>query len=231
MTKQETNALSPQTAPSSSSSSSSSIWSRDYWTGLMDQQRLERLRQCYALNAILKACEHDHHRHTKHQHTKKEKTGSSKDTHQKEGGIPKLDEVGGGIRMLHYYGWRQTQQHMMQQQQHSNSKNSTPAAAAAAATIVHQPGCIPERHAVWACRAIALGCGKELNVMKTCFDDHTAEVLSERKTAYEQADKKDDHNSNSNKRPRAIPCADFQKAVGKCIQESTTGLTQRTGSK
>jgi hypothetical protein len=107
--------------------------------------------------------------------------------------VPLLDECGPGIRMLRYYDWRHR-------------------------VPVNQKGCVPERHSVWTCRAVALGCGAHLSQLKQCFDQQGIEtVLSQPQTAYEaKLDEKFD--------TKSIPCWELQRQLGHCVAESAKVL-------
>ena len=191
----------PSKASSSTDSSTAadptSIWSREYWTDLFDQQRLQRLEQCKTLNSILDSCEAAHS-HSKKHHKK----------HKKQGGgqVPHLNDIGPGLRMLMYYDWRNKIE-------------------------VHQKGCIPERHSVWTCRAVALGCGEHLRRMKECFDAEGIErILSQPATAYQDPAKSsggDVASQQLDKRKQIIPCWEFQQAVGECVMEEGRKLAEK----
>ena len=198
---------SPTTAAADTAVAPSSIWSRDYWTDLMDQQRLQRLEQCKILTSILDSCEAAHHHHGSP--TKKKKKQK-----QRHDDVPRLDDVGPGLRMLMYYNWRNK-------------------------TDVHQKGCIPERHSVWTCRAVALGCGEDLRRMKDCFDAEGIEaMLSQPRTGYSQivpqkkngaasAAPQQANNGDDSISTQQVPCWEFQRAVGQCVTQQGRLLAEK----
>ena len=109
---------------------------------------------------------------------------------------PQLDEFGGGIRMLRYYKWR----------------DQTP---------VNQKGCIPEKHAMWSCRAIALACGKDMGLLRDCFDQQGIEaVVNQKYTSYEVSDK-----VLANK--ESIPCFELQRNLGDCVAKNARDLQEK----
>lgn len=178
-----------------------SLWSREYWTDLFDQQRVQRLEQCKTLNSILDSCEaaHSHSKkHKKKQHDKKQSQGQQ---------VPHLNDVGPGLRMLMYYDWRNKIE-------------------------VHQKGCVPERHSVWTCRAVALGCGEHLRRMKECFDAEGIErILSQPATAYQDpassSGGSDVAAQQLEKRQQSIPCWEFQQAMGECVMTQGRKLAEK----
>lgn len=109
--------------------------------------------------------------------------------------VPPLDQVRSGKKWMNYFGWREL-------------------------SIVNAKGCIPEQHALWACRASSLRCGTHVQLLKKCFDEQGLEaVLGQRKTAYSSA-----------KIPAVkdqIPCYDLQRAVGKCVAKNANELEER----
>lgn len=111
--------------------------------------------------------------------------------------VPTLDKASVGIRMLKYYDWRYR-------------------------IPVNQEGCIPEKHSLWTCRAVALGCGAHLGKLKTCFDNQPLEnILLQPKTTYESNDKQ------SALLDPTIPCADLQKALGECVNQKAQELERK----
>lgn len=79
--------------------------------------------------------------------------------------------------------------------------------------------CAREEHLVWSCRAVAIGCGRELGELKKCFEDEgPLRILSAPGTAYEDADKK---------KKVQIPCRQVQEAMGNCINKGAYELYER----
>ena len=78
--------------------------------------------------------------------------------------------------------------------------------------------CAREEHLVWSCRAVAIGCGKDLGELKKCFEDEgPLRILSAPGTAYEGSDKK----------KAKIPCRKVQEALGNCVNKGAYELYER----
>jgi hypothetical protein len=78
--------------------------------------------------------------------------------------------------------------------------------------------CAREEHLVWACRAVSIGCGRELGVLKTCFQaegSHT--ILTAEETAYEKGPLL----------KRNIPCRNLQEELGGCVASGAHELYER----
>lgn len=100
-----------------------------------------------------------------------------------------LEDTPTGIRMVRYFDWRDV------------------------------PGrnCQREEHAVWACRAVALQCGSQLAVVKSCLDETGLEkVLTAERTGYEKA-------SDTDK----VPCLTQQQLMGACVSQAAVELQTR----
>ena len=115
--------------------------------------------------------------------------------------IPPLDHIGLGKKWMYFFGWRDL-------------------------PVANRKGCIPEKHALWACRASAVRCGNDVRLLKQCFENEGMEaILGQPKTAYESG-KKDIVRE-------LIPCYDLQRVIGKCVAKNSKELEQRrngTGS-
>jgi len=120
-----------------------------------------------------------------------------------------LEHSSSGIRMVNFFKWRNLDEY------HST--------------------CQREEHALWGCRAVALQCGSELNLLKLCFDReqglatnghpiNPAVVLEQKRTAYETDKIKASSSSSSG---NEIPCREYQEQMGKCINESSKALAKR----
>lgn len=79
--------------------------------------------------------------------------------------------------------------------------------------------CSREEHLVWGCRAVAIGCGRELGALKECFQlEGALKILRADSTAYE-------HDGPSS--TPDIPCKDVQKTVGTCVATGALDLYER----
>lgn len=105
---------------------------------------------------------------------------------------PSLHTEPMGIRMLRYFQWREL-----------DSSQYAP--------------CRREEHAVWACRAIALRCGRELTDFKSCVDKCGPSILKS-ETVYE---------GTTSGVESGVPCGDFQQAIGACVAKNAKEMQQR----
>jgi hypothetical protein len=123
-----------------------------------------------------------------------------------------LETMSPGLRTMKYYGWRGI----------LKRENIDP--------LIHQhiqSSCSREQHAVWACRAVATGCGYELSMLKTCFDNHNNEydILTTPITRYDSPEQPP---STSSSAPlRQVPCEDAQRILGTCVTANAKKLLQR----
>jgi len=134
----------------------------------VDGQRMERLRQCRDLEALLHDCRNNHHHQQQYQ----------------------LEDFPMGLRLVRYFQWRN----------------------------IEAQNCVREEHAVWACRAVGLGCGTELVDLRDCFRENADDVL-EAPPAYW---------TKSNNESNAV-CGQFQHAIAQCVHREATELAKRQG--
>lgn len=114
-----------------------------------------------------------------------------------------MEEFPGGLRRIKYFGWRGV---LQKEAMPENLKDA----------IISS--CARERHSVWACRAVSLGCGKELGSLKAGFDEQgPVAILYQPHTAYESSGKVD----------TGIPCAELQATLGSCVRQRGIELLER----
>jgi hypothetical protein len=113
--------------------------------------------------------------------------------------------------------------------------------------------CAREEHALWACRAVATACGPDLVAVKRCFGARAPAEILGRRPAYEGFGEGEGGEPNppsgspppSSATPiqsRAArsppvtpavfqqpppPCAEVQRAMGKCVEEGVRDLNRR----
>jgi hypothetical protein len=109
--------------------------------------------------------------------------------------------------------------------------------------------CAREEHAVWACRAISTGCGKDLSELKKCFDDvdhhdtksepstgrlrplpQHVRVLTSPFTNYQGIVEKvgePAEGKNVVSVKEQIPCHEIQWRLGSCVTENGKQLLER----
>ena len=215
------------------------LWGRlqDGFETASDQQRVERLEQCRVLESILQSCRQEQAltRQAKQQSmdrgrssrswwpfsgraaTAKSKesagssasdtTASSSDHVYQHHHVPTLENTPGGIRMLRFFHWRE----LPAEFPHTN--------------------CRREEHAVWACRAVAVGCGQPLTQLRDCFDEQGPEriLVSRYTTKGKGANSQTSYTDAplDDKKKTKIPCHDYQRAVGTCVASNLHDLQQR----
>jgi hypothetical protein len=138
-----------------------------------------------------------------------------------------LESISPGLRTMKYFGWRGILASQASAPGQSidqtiaiavdNNDNDT-------RTMIHneiRQSCSREQHAVWACRSVATGCGKELASLKKCFEqlDHTYDVLLVPHTGY---DTKRNYYPN-----HKIPCFQEQQLLGSCVTSNAQQLLRR----
>jgi hypothetical protein len=129
-----------------------------------------------------------------------------------------LEDVPMGIRSVRYFQWRDYK---------------TPAAAAkkaaSSSTPPPPPSCLREEHALWACRAVALKCGSELVRLRDCFHEQaSASAVLEPPSGGGAAMPLTAYDSSS--AVVALPCGDFQSAMGDCVRRNAVALAERQRS-
>jgi hypothetical protein len=130
---------------------------------------------------------------------------------QKDYNSNTMEEFPGGLRRMKYFGWRGVLKN------DNNASDAMPEKLRQAM----ETSCARERHAVWACRAVAVGCGKELGALKACFDEQGSfAILHQPQTAYELSEEKMSTTTN-------IPCAKQQAALGANVRLRANELLQR----
>ena len=212
------------------------LWGRlqDGFEAASDQQRVERLDQCRVLESILQSCRQEQElaRQAKRNRLNASSSGgrsssywwwpfsggsAAASSHEPSTPIPSsstndtghnhhqltLENTPGGIRMLRFFHWRELP----------------------ADFPVHN--CRRQEHAVWACRAVAVGCGQPLTQLRDCFDEQGPErILVSRygkgrtQTSYTDA-------SADDRLKQSIPCHEYQRAVGTCVASNLHDLQQR----
>lgn len=129
-----------------------------------------------------------------------------------------------GLRMMKYFGWRgillpddddeNSKNHNAVNDYHGQRRHQT--------EKVHErikSTCSREEHSVWACRAVATGCGQELSELRRCFDNEGPfNVLTAPVGGYEQSKKTN---------MPVLPCHDLQVVLGDCVHKSGRDLYER----
>ena len=98
--------------------------------------------------------------------------------------------------------------------------------AEAGAVIPKIPSCSRETHAVWACRAMAVGCGEQLKFMRWCFQDGEERAMAAAVSAH---GKGEDPASASVEAAggRSGGCVLEQRALSSCVLRGEEELEKR----
>ena len=237
----------PSEMPSSSSSSSWSSWFvspsvlRERFQEFDDEQRIARLSECRKLDKILRDCRKRHQ-------PGKARSRYTKNTDQDD----PIESVSIGVRNMKYFGWRgilkpptpsTPKDDPSANGESSGDDNETNHDNNPDLSIFHpkiRSSCAREEHAVWACRAISTGCGKDLAELKRCFDDvdqvdevetsggsrlpQHIRVLTSSYTNYQGIVEKVDGASAMKEQ---IPCHEIQRRLGSCVTENGKQLLER----
>eukprot|EP00531_Pseudo-nitzschia_arenysensis_P008143 CAMPEP_0116143420 /NCGR_PEP_ID=MMETSP0329-20121206/15444_1 /TAXON_ID=697910 /ORGANISM="Pseudo-nitzschia arenysensis, Strain B593" /LENGTH=234 /DNA_ID=CAMNT_0003638745 /DNA_START=34 /DNA_END=735 /DNA_ORIENTATION=+ len=216
--------------PPKDSSSSGSSWSswfvspavlKQRFQEFDDRQRINRLSECRKLDKILNDCR------------KRNQPGKPKTryTTKKDEDDP-IESVSIGVRNMKYFGWRgilksSTPPSQSADGEASDDKKNDTAPEGPDLSVLRpqiRSSCAREEHAVWACRAIATGCGKDLSELKKCFEDVNEEdasshfpphvrVLTSSYTNYQGIVEK----VGDSKMKSQIPCHEIQRRLGSCV--------------
>ena len=198
----------------SSSKATTSAWDLTAKvTQFMDEQRLERLKQCQEIEQYYKHCQ--------------ERRRAMLAKHQEP--IPQewnVEECIPGTRMARYFGWHKEtppSEGPISSLFHDNL--NALAEEPSRETFIEDtttgtqndtiPSCAKEAHSLWACRSVGLGCASHLSELKACFDS-TPDILTTPETAYEQ--------TPANK---VVPCQVQQEHLGKCVVQQAKELQRR----
>jgi hypothetical protein len=209
------------------------------WRQISDSQRIDRLQQCQALHDILSECRQrnaDPQRHDESrgrelrrkereiqqmssQSPSVENTGrDAATTTSAAAETPTIENTPAGIRMLHYFQWRNLE------------------AEEGGASVLGDARrlCTREEHALWACRAVATACGPDLIQVKRCFDE-TGPPILQQAAAYDKVsavpstseEAKVRESASSISTSSSPPCVDVQRSMGSCVARGIDGLNQR----
>ena len=183
---------------------SQGISSRMY--DFMDQQRLERLKQCQQIDAVVKNCL------ARRNELLDNKTPTSE--------ALDINACVPGTRMMRYFGWHEETPGNGASFSSLLSSGGASQDMPSSNPVKHEsttiPSCAKETHALWACRSVCLGCAEHLRNVKECLDGLPNQVVDIPETAYEPTSYKG-----------VIPCRESQEELGKCVIQQAKELQQR----
>eukprot|EP00536_Pseudo-nitzschia_multiseries_P003917 jgi/Psemu1/284729/fgenesh1_pg.62_\ len=228
---------SPSWSFSSLFSSPSSL--RERFQEFDDQQRIQRLSACQQLDAILSDCRERHANNNNNNNNNKHRNHPNNDP---------IESVSIGLRNMKYFGWRGIATTPSDQNDDNNNDSNNDELSSLVRSRIRS-SCSREQHAVWACRAVATGCGKDLAELKRCFDHdddgaasasasapnqthHHRVLLTNPYTNYEGFFENGGGSGGSGSGdgdgvlPR-IPCGDVQRKLGSCVTAGGRELLER----
>mmetsp|Transcript_15760 Transcript_15760/g.26921 ORF Transcript_15760/g.26921 Transcript_15760/m.26921 type:complete len:227 (+) Transcript_15760:102-782(+) len=187
-------------------------------TAFADRQRIERLEQCRQLERILKSCQAANDAQL---------AGNGSETNASENeDIPASKS---GVRIARFFKWNSPDPDV--QQAISSSGVLSEAAASfqgsddektqnlqikKSARPRFSKDCARETHELWACRALALGCGNHLSDLRRCWND---------------ADSPDDKSQAGNEITFGVgdekSCRNIQINMANCVNKNAAELASR----
>lgn len=213
---------------------------KDYFSSFVDQQNLERLRQCAEIEQALVECEKIH---KNLEMLSNDKSGRHDlEIHPKF----QLHDSRAGMRIARFYGWglrnpraeeaiaamrgSRSALHSMHNTGASEITRKNDESIKEDSIILNSFGnrdanksvsasCSKEHHALWGCRAMALGCAKELIQLKKCFSEN--HIGNDPK--YFSYDIKEKISSNDE------VCSLNMREVGACVTSKWNELNERMG--
>jgi hypothetical protein len=178
---------------SSSVSTSSTSWFepllslKQQWEEFDDGQRIIRLKSCQILDEILNNCQQ------KQQQQQQQSSQQQQQQQQINDADDPIESVSIGLRNMKYFGWRG----ILSSKKNADTDTDTETTneiknddgeenqdinndELKSKLLFHskiRQSCSREQHAVWACRSVSTGCGKDLSLLKRCFEDiETTEI-------------------------------------------------------
>ena len=192
------------------------------FTAFADKQRSERLEQCKDLEDILMACQRAN------KVDSVDDAGAAATDHNESVENTSRSEA----RIKRFFKWNESSQQ-------SNDDKSSVLQDAAASILdgdgdaidknndnaqsrrlnnnaaIYSKGCIRETHEMWACRALALGCGNHLSDLRKCWSDASS-VQNKGELTF----KDDDSGSDAS-------CSGIQQQMARCVVKNTAELKER----
>ncbi|KAL3777241.1 hypothetical protein HJC23_013222 [Cyclotella cryptica] len=187
-----------------------------------DQQRAERLASCRQLESILNSCQAE---------LKNEAADFNADT--LTSGDVTVATTRSGIRIARFFRWN------LPHADHNKSDSSeivggTIKNADGTERLGHDNygnvksnfshGCHKETHELWACRALALGCGNYLSDLRRCWDE-TSQIHARNNSPTNQNSASENDDVRRNR--RADACREIQQNMAKCVTKNASELAER----
>lgn len=197
------------------------------FTAFADQQRMDRLEQCQQLQRILAACQ--------------SANNDARDAPMNETEeILDIPQSRSGARIARFFKWdspNSDEQNDAQEQSTSvlseaassfykGSDNddvgeceSVQSKKSIARRSCYSKDCAIETHELWACRALALGCGNHLGDLRRCLDD--ANPVLVRNSGGDEVEYYIDEKKKKNS------CREIQVDMARCVNRHAAELDER----
>jgi hypothetical protein len=174
-----------------------------------DQQRAERLAACRQLETVLNECQAE--------------SRSGKRIHDADGVLSddiSMDKSRSGSRISRFFRWDKPslEQNRDETMEDSNSNNTS---VNNSSKSKYSHGCHQEIHELWACRALALGCGGYLKDLKRVMNDDTEAKVQKEMTDTSSEIVFEDRKS------REDEAKEIQQMMAKCVTKNATELAER----
>lgn len=193
-------------------------------TEFADRQRIERIEKCRELERILKACQAAN---------KARNAGNELDTNAPSPDEDDYEATRSSTRIARFFKWKEGEDGNGPQEQHtlSDAANSFTDAGLDAPGVAtkkkpnkrsYSEGCGIETHELWACRALALGCGNHLRDLRYCWEDANLAQAIKNSDGVTYASSGSGTSENS--------CRDIQLSMSKCVNRNAAELAERVQS-
>lgn len=199
------------------------------FTAFADQQRMDRLEQCRQLERILASCQSAN--------TNDAQASAVNEFENKSSGMADIPASRSGARIARFFKWEQNDS---EQQAESNSSALSDAASSlyggsdnggeksqsiqskkSSVRNRFSKGCAIETHEMWACRALAVGCGNHLIDLRRCWSDDTKMVQKESMTGEGITMYNENHQKEKS-------CREIQISMARCVNKHAKELDERS---
>jgi hypothetical protein len=200
-------------------------------TAFADRQRVERLEQCQQFERILEAC----------QSASRNSVNVDEQLRESVAPVNGVPNSRSGERITRFFGWNSRNS---SDQQSAGSVLDDAAAAASMYNgekisedvevtkdqVKREPilrtrfseGCAIETHELWACRALAVGCGNHLAELRQCWSNANAE-----RSSLVASKSKEEGIEFYNEKSNDTSCRNIQLSMARCVHNSTAELQER----
>ena len=178
-----------------------------------DRQRAERLASCRQLETILNACQAESRIGLKH----------TLDAHVLTSDDTTVTTTESGIKIARFFNWGSPHADPNNNQASDRVDASTEDKPSDAVKSIYSQGCHKETHELWACRALALGCGNYLSDLRRCWNENCQVKALRKSTDGSSEIIYEDNNINRG----ADKCQEIQQNMAKCVTKHASELAER----